>query len=55
LELVQVPPGIVEIKLVEKPIHIACVPLRVPALGIAETVTERELVALGQPPVPATV
>ena len=33
----------------------ACVPLKVPALGAAVTVTVRVAVALEQPPVPVTV
>ena len=35
--------------------QIACVPLNVPALGAAVTVTVRVFVAFEQPPVPVTV
>jgi hypothetical protein len=35
--------------------QMVCVPLKVPALGAAVTVTVRVAVALAQPPVPATV
>ena len=51
----QLPPGVVELKVVENPIQIAWFPLNVPGFGIAETVTVRFAVTLAQPPVPATV
>jgi hypothetical protein len=43
------------VRVVVLPTQIACVPLTVPALGAAVTVTVSEAVALAQPPVPATV
>ena len=43
------------VKVVLPPTQIACVPLTVPALGAAVTVTERVAVALEHPPVPVTV
>jgi hypothetical protein len=44
-----------EVKVVVPVPQMACVPLKVPALGAAVTVTERVAVALEQPPVPVTV
>ena len=55
LEDDQVPPAEVELKRTEPETQIACVPLSVPALGGAVTVTIRVAEALAQPPVPATV
>jgi len=43
------------VKVVVPATQTSCVPLRVPALGAAVTVTVRVAVALAQPPVPATV
>ena len=51
----QMPPVVVEVKLVVLLTHRACVPLRVPADGGAVTVTDRVAVAVAQPPVPATL
>ena len=51
----QMPPVVVEVKLVVLLTHRACVPLRVPAAGGAVTVTDRVAVAVRQPPVPATL
>jgi len=42
-------------KPVVPPTQMFCVPLTVPALGAAVTVTVRVAVALEQPPVPVTV
>jgi len=53
--LYQVPPEIVEVKVVVPATQMAWFPLRVPAEGAAVTVTVRVAVALAQPPVPATV
>jgi hypothetical protein len=55
LEDVQLPPGVVELNTAEPDTHIACVPLKVPALGGAVTVTVRVAVASAQLPVPVTV
>ena len=55
---VQVPPDTVEtnvVVLVPPLVQIACVPLNVPAVGAAVTVTSLVAVALAQPPVPTTV
>jgi hypothetical protein len=52
---VQVPPLAVEVKVVTLPTQRAEVPVMVPALGAAVTVTTRVAEALAQPPVPATV
>jgi hypothetical protein len=49
---VQAPPVTVEVNVEDPPIQIACVPLKVPALGGVVTVTVRVAVALVQPPVP---
>jgi hypothetical protein len=54
-EVLHVPPATVEEKVVDRPTQIACVPLKVPALGIAVTVMAIVLVAFGQPPMPVTV
>lgn len=54
-EVPQVPPDTVEEKVVDRPTQIACVPLKVPALGTAVTVMAIVFVAFGQPPKPATV
>ena len=51
----QLPPLTVELKVVVLFAQTSCVPLRVPAVGTAVTVTERVAVALAQPPVPVTV
>ena len=51
----QLPPLTVELKVVVLFAQTSCVPLSVPAVGEAVTVTEREAVALAQPPVPTTV
>ena len=51
----QLPPDCVELKVVVALTHTVCVPLKVPALGGAVTVTVRVAVALEQPPVPVTV
>ena len=55
LEDCQLPPVAVDVKLEVDPIHSAWVPLSVPALGGAVTVTDRVAVAVAQPPVPATL
>jgi hypothetical protein len=53
---VHVPPVFpFDVKVVVPLTQIACVPLTVPAFGVAVTVTERVAVALEQPPVPVTV
>ena len=53
---VKVPPASpLDVKVVVPLLHIACVPLNVPALGAAVTVTVLVVVALAQPPVPVTV
>ena len=52
----QVPPASpFEVKVVEPLLHIACVPLIVPALGAAVTVTVLVAIAFAHPPVPVTV
>ena len=53
--LVQVPPEIVEVKVVVSERQTVWVPLRVPAVGAADTVRLRVAVALAQPLVPETV
>ena len=53
--LVQVPPDIVEVKVVVSERQTVWVPLRVPTVGAADTVRLRVAVALAQPPVPETV
>lgn len=56
LEDSHLPPKTVELKVVELPTQIACVPLNVPALCGAETVTFLVAGTLaGQPPVPFTM
>ena len=52
---VQVPPLAVEVKVVTLPTQIAEVPVMVPALGAAVTVTANCAIASEQPPDPATV
>ena len=49
------PPVTVELNCVVNPVQTFCVPLNVPALGAAVTVTVLVAVALLQPPVPETV
>ncbi len=51
----QVPPVTVEVKVVVPLTQIACVPLRVPAVGGAVTVTSLVAVTLAHPPVPVTL
>ena len=51
----QEPPLTVEVKVDVPFTQIFWVPLRVPAVGAAVTVTVRVAVALAQPPVPTTV
>ena len=53
--LVHLPPEMVEAKVDVLFTQISCVPLSVPAVGAAVTVTVRVAVALAHPPVPATV
>ena len=53
--LVHAPPATVDVNVVEPVTHIACVPLNVPALGAAVTVTTVEAVSFAQPPVPVTI
>ena len=53
--LVHLPPEMVEAKVDVLFTQISCVPLSVPAVGAAVTVTVCVAVALAQPPVPATV
>ena len=53
--LVHVPPPTVDVNVVEPVEQIACVPLNVPALGAAVTVTTVDAVSFAQPPVPATI
>ena len=54
--VLHVPPVFpLEVKVVEPPTQIACVPDTVPAFGAAVTVTVLVAVALLQPPVPVTV
>jgi hypothetical protein len=53
---VQAPPPVpLVVKVVVPATQIACVPLRVPAFGAAETVTVLVAVAFAHPPVPLTV
>ena len=55
-EEVHVPPAFpFEVKVVEPVLHIACVPLNVPAFGAVVTVTVLVAAAFAQPPVPVTV
>jgi hypothetical protein len=54
-ELVHVPPDTVELNVVVPPTHIACVPLKVPALGAALTVTVLVEDAAGHVPAAGTV
>ena len=54
-EVLHIPPATVEAKVVDRPTQMACVPFKVPALGMAVTVMAIELVAFGQPPKPVTV
>ncbi len=51
----QDPPVMVEVKVDVPLTQMPCVPLSVPAEGVAVTVTVRVAVALEQPPVPVTV
>ena len=51
----QVPPVAVELKVVVWLEQMFWLPLSIPALGAAVTVTVRVAVALAQPPVPMTV
>ena len=51
----QTPPEILEVKVDVPLTQMPWLPLRVPAVGAAVTVTVRVAVALVQPPVPATV
>jgi hypothetical protein len=51
----QLPPEMVEAKVVVPETQTVWVPLRVPAEGAAVTVTVRVAVALAQPPVPVMV
>ena len=53
--LVQLPPEMVDAKVDVPFTQISSVPLSVPAVGAAVTVTVRVTVALAHPPVPATV
>lgn len=53
--LVQVPPDIVEVKVVVSERQTVWVPLRVPVVGAADTFRLRVAVELAQPPVPETV
>ena len=53
--LVQVPPVTVDVKVVVLFTQMPCVPLSVPAEGVAVTVTMRVAVAFEQPPEPVTV
>ena len=53
--LVQLPPVIVDVKVVVPATQAVWVPLRVPADGAAVMVTVRVAVAFAQPPVPVTV
>jgi hypothetical protein len=53
--LVQLPPVIVDVKVVVPATQMVWVPLRVPADGAAVTVTVRVAVAFVQPPEPVTV
>ena len=51
----QAPPEMVDAKVDVPFTQISCVPLSVPVVGAAVTVTVRVAVALAHPPVPATV
>ena len=51
----QAPPEMVDAKVDVPFTQMPCVPLSVPAEGVAVTVTVRVAVALEQPPVPVTV
>jgi hypothetical protein len=51
----QAPPEMVDAKIDVPFTQMPCVPLSVPAEGVAVTVTMRVAVALEQPPVPVTV
>jgi hypothetical protein len=51
----QAPPEMVDAKVDVPFTQISCVPLSVPVVGAAVTVTVRVAVALAQPPVPTTV
>ena len=51
----QAPPVTVEVKVDVPLTQMPWLPLRVPAVGAAVTVTVRVAVALAQPPVPTTV
>ena len=51
----QAPPEMVEVNVDVPLTQILWFPLSVPAVGAAVTATEREAVALAQPPVPTTV
>ena len=51
----QAPPVTVEVKVDVPLTQMSWLPLRVPAVGAAVTVTVRVAVALAQPPVPTTV
>ena len=51
----QVPASPSEVKVVVPVLHMACVPLIVPAFGAAVTVTVLVFVAFEHPPVPVTV
>ena len=55
LLLLQLPPVAVEVNVVLDPTQIACVPLRLPAIGAAVTVTVLVAVTLVHPPLPLTV
>ena len=52
---VQFPPLVVDENVVFCPAQIVCVPLNVPAIGAAVTVTVLVAVTFAQPPVPKTV
>ena len=52
---VHVPPGVVDVNVVVSPTQTFWVPLKVPAVGGADTATFLVTVALGQPPLPVTV
>ena len=52
---VQAPPDTVEANVVVPLEQTVCVPLKVPAVGAAVTVTVLVAVAFAQPPVPVTV
>ena len=50
-----VPPVEVDVNVVVNPVHIDCVPINIPAVGGAVTVTVLVAVTLLHPPVPNTV